>query len=81
MKHINTIATATTFAAIIFAGTAMADNTFPCSKAQFWITSMSTVPAGADSHRNNHQINIASAVLQPRVRVAEKTSHEIVASR
>jgi len=77
MKQFTTIAS---FAAMIIAGSAMADNTFPCSKAQFWITSMPTVPAGAEMNRNNHQINIAATVLQPRISVAEETYQQIVAS-
>ena len=75
-------ATATTFAALIFAGTAtMADNTFPCGKAQFWITSLPTVPAGAEMHKSNYQVNIAAAVLQSRIRVAKEKHQELVAAR
>jgi len=67
MRHIaKATTTAATFAAMIFAGTAMANNTFPCSKTQFWITSMPTVPAGAETHKNNHQISIAAVTLKPR---------------
>jgi len=78
MKHIATI---TTFAAMIFAGSSMADNAFPCSKAQFWITSMETVPAGAQMHRNNQQINVAERVLNKRVEVAGKKYQEVVAAK
>jgi len=62
MKQFTTIAS---FAAMIIAGSAMADNTFPCGK---------------EMNRNNHQINIAATVLQPRISVAEETYQQIVAS-
>ena len=42
---------------------------------------MPTVPAGAETYRDNHEINIASTVLQPRIRVAKEAYQELVAAR
>ena len=61
MKSITTIFA---FASMMIAGAAMADG-FPTTKAQLWITSLPTVPAGAEMHRET-QVNIAAIALKPR---------------
>ncbi len=59
-------------ATALFAGSAVAEGTIPCTKVQFWITSMDTVTARDEMHRDNYQINIANTVLRSRSRFAQE---------
>jgi len=54
-----------TTAALIISGSAMAGG-FPCTKAQLWVTSLPTVHASAEMHRDTTQVNIATLTLKPR---------------
>ena len=64
MKH---IATTIVLSSMMFAGTAKA-NGLPCTKLQLWVTSLPTVPAGAEMHRDDQQVNIAAITLKPRAK-------------
>ena len=59
------ITTTIAFASMMIAGSAMADG-FPTTKLQLWVTSLPTVPAGAEMHRDTTQVNIAALTLKPR---------------
>ena len=62
MKNIITV---TTFATMMLSGVAFADNALPCTKVQFWISGIDTVPVGAEMHKGSVKISIAAHVLKP----------------
>ncbi len=64
---------ATAFTAILFSGVAFADNGLPCTKAQFWISNLDTVPTGAEMHKGSAEIAIAAHVLKPRLKPQSST--------
>ncbi len=62
------VITATAFATMLLSGAAAADNGFPCTTAQFWISGIDTVPTGAEMHKRSAEIAIAAHVLKPRLK-------------
>ena len=72
------ITTAIAFASMMIAGSAMADG-FPTTKLQLWVTSLPTVPAGAEMHRESVQVNIAALTLKPQqqTRIAQAKAIDI----
>ena len=72
------ITTTIAFTAMMMTGSAMAD-TFPTTKLQLWVTSLPTVPAGAEMHKQSVQVNIAAMTLKPRkqTRIAQADANHI----
>jgi len=80
MREVIMKSIATTFTLITFAGSALADNTFPCSKLQLWVTSLPTVVTNHNRLTASKEVSIANIVLRGQsaheiaTRVAQTTS-------